>query len=125
MPLPSPPHPIQAGPLLALALGSAALVAGPAPAEASSPQAWAAYGRQVVAACSAASTLRNPRPAGERVDLPAANGSPMSVLLLEGNYPQPHMASRKGLEICLYDGTTRRARVAEADRLHNRSTRQP
>ena len=94
------------------------------PARASSPQAWAAYGQQVQKACLAASTLRGSRPAGERVDLPAGNGAPTSVLLLEGTYPQAHMAGRRGLELCLYDGATRKARVAEADRLL-KGTRQP
>lgn len=87
------------------------------PARASSPQAWNAYGQKVLQACKAVSTLRNVRPAGERVDLPAANGAPTSVLLLEGTYPQAHMAGKRGLELCLYDGTTRKARVADADRL--------
>lgn len=98
-----------------LAAGLFALAA--APARASSPSAWAALGQQVLQACRAASSLRNPQAAGERVDLPAANGAPTSVLLLQGTYPQPHMAGRRGLELCLYDGGSRRARVVEADRL--------
>lgn len=99
-------------PLLGLALAAAAL-----PASASSPQAWNAYGQQVLKACVAASRLRNPKPAGERVDLPGRSEAPISALLLEGGYPQPHMAGRRGLELCLYDGASRKARVAEADRL--------
>ena len=104
-------------------LGSALLLAmtlaglGNRPAMASSPQAWEAYGRQVLQACRAASSLRNPRRAGERVEVPSANGSPTSVLLLQGSYPQPHMAGSSGLELCLYDGASRRARVTDADRL--------
>lgn len=99
--------------------------AAASPVQASSPQAWAAYGQQVLQACRAASTLRNSRAAGERVDLPtSAGGAPTSVLLLEGTYPQAHMAGRKGLEVCVYDGTSRKARVAEADRLL-KGSRQP
>ena len=41
------------------------------------------------------------------------------VLLLKGRYPQTHMAGMTGLELCLYDGRSRKARVADADRLIN------
>jgi hypothetical protein len=98
--------------LLGLSLAVAAL-----PASASSPQAWTAYGQQVVKACLAASGLRNPKPVGERVDLPGGSDALTSALLLEGTYPQPHMAGRRGLELCLYDARSKQARVAEADRL--------
>lgn len=106
-------------PLLGLSLVAVAL-----PARAASPQAWTAYGQQVVRACLAASGLRDPKPAGERVDLPGRNDALTSVLLLGGTYPQPHMAGRRGLELCLYDARSRQARVAEADRLMTPS-RQP
>lgn len=104
--------------LLGLALAASAL-----PARASTPQAWTAYGQQVVKACVAASGLRNPRPAGERVDLPGRGDALTSALLLEGTYPQPHMAGRRGLELCLYDARSKQARVAEADRLDTRRQR--
>ncbi|MFM7264989.1 MAG: hypothetical protein ACKOZW_05255, partial [Cyanobium sp.] len=66
--------------------------------------------------------LRGTQPAGERLDLPAtANAGQLSVLLLQGSYPQPHMAGRGGLELCVYDPATRRARVGDADRLHRGS----
>ena len=105
-------------PLLGLALLSAALPAG-----ASTPQAWTAYGQQVVKACLVASGLRNPKPAGERVDLPGRGEALSSVLLIEGTYPQSHMAGRRGLELCLYDGASRKARVAEADRFYKGAQR--
>jgi hypothetical protein len=106
-------------PLLGLALAAAA-----PRAIASSPQAWNAYGQQVVKACLAASSLRNPKPAGERVDLPGRGEALSSALLLQGTYPQPHMAGRRGLELCLYDARSKQARVAEADQLL-KSSRQP
>ena len=105
--------------LLGLALATAALPAG-----ASSPQAWTAYGQQVVKACLASSSLRSPKPAGERVDLPGRGDALTSALLLEGTYPQPHMAGRRGLELCLYDARSKQARVAEADQLL-KASRQP
>jgi len=105
--------------LLGLALMAAAM-----PARAASPQAWNAYGQQVQKACLAASVLRNPRPAGERVDLPGPGDALSSALLLEGTYPQPHMAGRRGLELCLYDARSKQARVGDADRL-SRASRQP
>ena len=89
----------------------------------SSPQAWASYGQEVQRACLSASRLRQPRPAGDRLDLPApattAPSSPglLSVLLLRGTYPQPHMAGRSGLELCVYDASRRQARIGDADGL--------
>lgn len=93
------------------------LLAPGLPVRASSPEAWAGYGRTVLRSCTAASGLRQPRPAGERVDVQQPSGDLVSVLLLEGAYPQPHMAGRRGLELCLFDSRSRRASVAEADRL--------
>jgi hypothetical protein len=106
-------------PLLGLALTASAL-----PASASSPQAWNAYGQQVLKACVAASGLRNPRPVGERLDLPGRADDLVSALLLEGTAPQPHMAGRRVQELCVYDRTSRKARVADAERLH-KPARQP
>lgn len=104
-------------------VGVGLLLAGPlAPAaQASSPEAWRAYDRQVRAACLAISRLLQPRALGERIDVPVAEASPdgttalISALLLEGRYPQPHMGGQKGRELCLFDQRTRRATVAEAD----------
>ncbi|MFM7086686.1 MAG: hypothetical protein ACKOXO_06835 [Cyanobium sp.] len=104
----------------ALLLALVASAVGAAPARASSPQAWQSYGDAVSRACLAASGLRDPRPAGARLDLPQDSGALTSALLLEGAYPQAHMAGRRGLELCLYDSRTRQARVAEADRLDQR-----
>lgn len=103
-----------------LLLALAALPLLPGRARASSPQAWQSYGAEVSRACLAASGLRDPRPAGERVDLHQDSGALTSALLLEGVYPQAHLAGRRGLELCLYDSRTRQARVAEADALHQR-----
>ena len=102
---------------LVAALASLAGVAA-VPALASGPQAWENYGQQVQRACAATSRLRQPRPAGDRVDFPAAGGDALtSALLLQGTYPQPHLAGRRGLELCLYDSATKQARVVDADRL--------
>lgn len=89
----------------------------PQAARASSPEAWAAYGQKVLKACRAVSALRQPVPLGARLDLPDADGALLSALLLEGQFPQPHMASRRGRELCLYDARTGRARVADAEPL--------
>jgi len=107
---------------LVLGLGLAAAPLTAVPAGASSPQAWQDYGQQVLKACRAASTLRSPRPAGERVDVNGRSGGLVSALLLEGTYPQPPMAGRRGLELCLYDARSRQASVADANALQ-RGTR--
>lgn len=111
-------------PRLSAPLLGLVLMAATQPVQASSPQAWTAYGQQVVKACLAASGLRNPRPAGEQLDLPGRSDGLITALLVEGSYPQPHMAGRRGLELCLYDARSKQARVGEADRLY-KTPRQP
>jgi hypothetical protein len=91
-------------------------------AGASSPDAWRAYDQEVRTACLKASRLSQARVLGGRVDVPVADPPPaftpmISALLLEGRYPQPHMAGQKGRELCLFEQRTRRATVAEADNL--------
>jgi hypothetical protein len=81
---------------------------------ASSPEAWRAYDRQVRTACVAASRLAAARVKGKRVDVLDLD---ISALLLEGTYPQPHMRGQRGLELCLVERRSGRARVAEADQL--------
>ena len=110
---------------LALGLSLGLVGTGLDRAWSSSPQAWANYGQEVQRACLAASRLRQPRPAGDRLDLPApatatasnAASGLVSVLLLRGTYPQAHMAGRSGLELCLYEASRRQARIGDADRL--------
>ncbi|MGB9332119.1 MAG: hypothetical protein WCB10_15245 [Steroidobacteraceae bacterium] len=68
---------------------------------ASTPQAWSAYDQEVLEACVAASSLREVRPAGARVDFDDRIG--YSALLIVGHYPQPHMRNQPGRELCLFD----------------------
>jgi len=109
---------------LILGLSLSLLGTGLDRALASSPQAWATYGQAVQQACLSASRLRQPRPAGDRLDLPmpasptAAATGVISALLLRGTYPQPHMAGRSGLELCVYDASRKQARIGDADRLN-------
>jgi hypothetical protein len=99
-------------PTLALAgAGLAVLLAAPS-AQASSPQAWAALGREVTNTCLARSGLRQPRPLGELVDF-----EEMSLLAIGGTYPQPHMRNRPGIELCLFDRRSRRASLVPGERL--------
>jgi hypothetical protein len=98
-------------PALSAALAAALLLATP-PLHASSPQAWEAQRRQLIEACRQVSGLRQTRPVGDPVDFPE-----LVALLQAGAYPQPHMAGRRGRELCLFDKRSGRARVAEADRL--------
>ena len=92
--------------------GLAALLLAAAPARASSPQAWAALGREVTSTCLARSSLRQPRPLGERVDF-----EEVSLLAIGGTYPQVHMGNRPGMELCLFDRRTRKASVVPGERL--------
>lgn len=82
------------------------------PARASSPEAWAAYDRQVRAACLRASGLKTVRILGQRIDLSTLG---LSTFLLEGVYPQPHMQRMQGRELCVYEQRSGRAEVTEAN----------
>jgi hypothetical protein len=99
----------------------AAAVAGVALA--STPQAWSDYDAEVLKACAAASSLRNPHAAGQRIDFDDVTG--YSALLLTGHYPQPHMKNQAGRELCLFDRRTRTAVVSEADGLVHPKTPAP
>lgn len=82
-------------------------------APASTPAAWTAFDQEVLRACVAASTLKDPQAAGSRVDFDDQAG--VSLLLLTGHYSQPRMHNKPGAELCLFDRRTRKAVVTEAD----------
>ena len=84
---------------------------------ASTPQAWSEFDAEVLKACIAASSLRSPHAAGQRVDFDDAVG--YSALLLRGHYPQLHMKNRPGRELCLFNRRTRTAVVSDADGMQN------
>jgi len=78
-------------------------------------QPGSAYDPDVLKACVAASSLRDARPGGERVDFDDRIG--YSVLSIVGHYRQPQMHNQGGRERCLFDRRTRTASVSDADRL--------
>jgi hypothetical protein len=88
----------------------------------STPQAWDAYTQEVTAACVAASGLRGAHPAGDLVEFDDRIG--ITVLLIAGRYPQPHMHDARAHVLCLFDRRTRKASVADADHI-SRRTRPP
>ena len=93
--------------------GGAVVAVTAGAALASTPQAWNDFDAEVLKACVAASSLRNPHAGGQRVDFDDATG--YSALLLSGHYPQPHMKNQPGRELCLFDRRTRTAVVSDAD----------
>ncbi|WP_434561263.1 hypothetical protein [Pseudomonas sp. Z4-20] len=82
-------------------------------AHASSPDAWAAYDKKVLASCLKASTLKNPEPIGSAAQFDDRVG--YTALLLQGQYPQAHMKGASGTELCLYRKKTKTAFVTEWD----------
>ncbi len=90
-----------------ITIGHAAAVAG------STPDAWAAHEREVIAACAAASNLLDARPGGSLVEFDDRVG--FSGLVIEGRYPQAHMKGRRGRVLCLFDKRTRTPFVSDAD----------
>ena len=82
-------------------------------AHASSPDAWAAYDKTVLASCTKASGLKNAKPVGNAAQFDDRVG--YTALLLQGQYPQKHMKGQQGTELCLYNKKSKTAFVTEWD----------
>jgi len=82
-------------------------------AHASSPDAWAAYDKTVLASCTKASGLKNSQPVGNPAQFDDRVG--YTALLLQGQYPQKHMKGAQGSELCLYNKKSKTAYVTEWD----------
>ena len=82
-------------------------------AHASSPDAWAAHDKAVLASCLKASGLKNVEPVGTAAQFDDRVG--YTALLLQGQYPQKHMKDATGTELCLYRKKTKTAYVTEWD----------
>lgn len=84
-------------------------------AHASSEEAWKKSREVMVQACVNASHLSKVRMLGEPIEYDDNTG--YSALLLEGRYPQQHMKNKRGRELCLFQRSSGRASVSEADKL--------
>ncbi|MBA4273239.1 MAG: hypothetical protein C0438_09095 [Pseudomonas sp.] len=82
-------------------------------AHASSPDAWAAYDKAVLASCTKASGLKNAKPVGNAAQFDDRVG--YTAVLLQGQYPQKHMKGQQGTELCLYNKKSKTAFVTEWD----------
>ena len=82
-------------------------------AHASSPDAWAAYDKTVLASCTKASGLKDAKPVGKAAQFDDRVG--YTALLLQGQYPQKHMKGAQGTELCLYNKKSKTAYVTEWD----------
>ncbi|MNB56286.1 hypothetical protein D3C87_1044030 [compost metagenome] len=82
-------------------------------AQASSPDAWAAYDKTVLASCTKASGLKNAKPVGTPAQFDDRVG--YTAVLLQGQYPQKHMKGQQGTELCLYNKKSKIAFVTEWD----------
>jgi hypothetical protein len=82
-------------------------------AHASSPDAWAAYDKAVLASCTKASGLKNAKPVGNAAQFDDRVG--YTALLLQGQYPQKYMKGQQGTELCLYNKQSKTAYVTEWD----------
>lgn len=80
---------------------------------ASSPDAWAAYDKTVLASCTKASGLKNAKPVGNAAQFDDRVG--YTAVLLQGQYPQKHMKGQQGTELCLYNKKSKTAFVTEWD----------
>src|SRR5262245_8147553 len=93
-------------------------ILGVARTRGATPEAWAAYEKEVVTACTAASKLRDPKPGGSTVDFDDRVG--VTALIIDGYYPQPHLKNKRSRVLCLFDKRTRMAFVSAADSIVRR-----
>jgi hypothetical protein len=97
----------------AITLSLLCLTALTSQAHASSPDAWAAYDKTVLASCTKASGLKNANPVGTPAQFDDRVG--YTAVLLQGQYPQKHMKGQQGTELCLYNKKSKTAFVTEWD----------
>jgi len=97
----------------AITLSLLCLTALTSQAHASSPDAWAAYDKTVLASCTKASGLKNAKPVGAPAQFDDSVG--YTAVLLQGQYPQKHMKGQQGTELCLYNKKSKTAFVSEWD----------
>ena len=82
-------------------------------AHASSPDAWAAYDKAVLASCTKASGLTDAFPVGKAAQFD--DRVEYTAILLQGRYPQKHMKGQQGTELCLYNKKSKTAFITEWD----------
>ena len=82
-------------------------------AQASSPDAWAAFDKAVLASCTKASGLTDAFPVGKAAQFD--DRVEYTAILLQGRYPQKHMKGQQGTELCLYNKKSKTAFITEWD----------
>ncbi len=80
---------------------------------ASSEQAWKKHDKDIKSACIKVSQLKDAKPASNVMLFDDRVG--YSALLIQGQYPQAHMKNKTGQELCLWNKTTKKAYLSEAD----------
>lgn len=79
----------------------------------SSEQAWNKHDQEIKAACIKASQLKNAKTVNNVMLFDDRVG--YSALLIQGKYPQVHMKNKTGHELCLWNKTSKKAYVTEAN----------
>lgn len=80
---------------------------------ASSEQAWNKHDQEIKAACVKASQLKNAKPVSNVMLFDDRVG--YSAILIQGKYPQAHMKNKTGQELCLWNKTSKKAYLTEAN----------
>lgn len=80
---------------------------------ASSEQAWNKHDQEIKTACIKASQLKNAKVVSNIMLFEDRVG--YSALLIQGKYPQAHMKNKIGQELCLWDKTSKKAYLSEAN----------
>ncbi|KAF1056402.1 MAG: hypothetical protein GAK44_00250 [Pseudomonas delhiensis] len=83
--------------------------------QASSDQAWQAQDKLQRESCLALSQLTGKKVLGAPVPFDDSVG--YTALMIGGTYPQAHMKGKQGRELCLFQRSTGKAVISEADSL--------
>ena len=82
--------------------------------EASSPDEWEKYEKEVAAKCIKACGLSKARVIGSIVLFDDKRVG-FDAVMIRGRYPQPHMKNAEGYALCLFNKKTRQAECSEAN----------
>jgi hypothetical protein len=85
--------------------------------EASSPDEWVKYEKEVASACTRASGLKKAEVMGGIIFFGDDIG--FDAVMVRGRYPQPHMKNAEGHALCMFNKKTRKAQCSEANEWFN------
>lgn len=89
--------------------------------EASSPDEWMTFYKEVATKCSKASRLKNAKQVGELGSSFSINADAFEVVLIRGIHNEPDRKNAMGNSLCFFDKVKRQCECNEVDQWFNAS----